>query len=121
MIERSKRTGRFVAKRKHKKKALTRAQETLLYHSMAEKYMVLAFRTAPKSWTLRRRDILYDVHKLVTTHTSWIVGRRRYWRVSDIYKYAEAMDKARGRRYEKLGIDWEKERAKIEKRYKYIR
>ena len=120
-IERSKRTGRFVAKRKHKKRALTRAQETLLYRSMAEKYMVLAFRAAPERWVLRRIDILYGLRILVTSYVKWNMKRERDWRVADIHKYVTAVDRARERRMEKLGIDWDKEKAKIEKRYKYRR
>ena len=45
--ERSQGTGRFLPYRRHRKKALTRAEEALMYYSMAEKYLVMAYKAAP--------------------------------------------------------------------------
>mgnify|MGYP001603276285 CR=1 FL=1 len=102
--ERSKRTGRFIAGRKHRKKSLTKAAESSLYYSMAEKYLVMAYKAAPQSWTRRRADMLDVMREVVSTKMHW-----DYSNVEGGYTFF--MYKAVERRLERLGIqDWRREK-----------
>ena len=108
MIERSKRTGRFLPARKHRKKTLTRAQEAKLYYSMAERYLVLAVLAAPVSWTLRRAGMPNVVWNVVKEQVEW--GFKKDGFGLFVLDYPGAI-RAIERRLERLGIkDWGQEK-----------
>ena len=75
-IRRSKRTGRFLPKRRHTKKDLTRAKETELYLRMAEKYLAMSFSVMPKTWTERRHNVANALIAAVNGHALWRLRQR---------------------------------------------
>ena len=83
MNDRSKRTGRFIAGRKHKKKTLTRAKEAELYLHMAEKYLAMSFLVMPKMWTNRRRNAATTMLNAVRHHAERRVRKDRYGDIID--------------------------------------